>query len=174
MSLLTRVMVAGVLLAACGVAWGSSASSDESEPHGVVIDKRQQLAWMRCSLGQQYQDGRCLGEAERFSWSEAQSRIQALASPNCPWRLPRFHELRGLMQPPEERQGQAPMAIDLDAFPDTPAGWFWNQASAGGHSQQDCFVDFSGEGRTRCNMGGQFYLRPVMPLENAAPSCATP
>ncbi len=63
------------------------------------------------------------------------------------------------------------MAIDVDAFPDTPAGWYWNEASAGGHSQQDCFVNFSGEGRTRCNMGGEFYLRLVMPAEAATPGC---
>ncbi|WP_156085523.1 hypothetical protein [Billgrantia saliphila] len=36
----------------------------------------------------------------------------------------------------------------------SPSGWYWNQVSAGGHSQQDCFVNFGGQGRTRCNMAG--------------------
>lgn len=50
----------------------------------------------------------------------------------------------------------------------TPHGWYWNQVSAGGHSQQDCFVDFTGNGRTRCNMAGNFYVRLVMDRDAAA------
>ncbi|RCV88855.1 DUF1566 domain-containing protein [Billgrantia montanilacus] len=174
MNLHCRALVAGLLLSWGGPAMGSGESRYETDHDGMVKDTRQQLAWMRCSLGQRYHDGRCLGEAERFDWSAAQRRVRQEATPDCPWRMPRFHELSGLIQPPEERQGQTPMAIDLDAFPDTPVGWYWNEVSAGGHSQQDCFVDFSGEGRTRCNMGGQFYLRPVMSLEKAAPFCVAP
>jgi hypothetical protein len=158
-SLLVGMAFSGSLLAA-------DVPSYDLGHEGLVLDSRQQLAWMRCSLGQRFQQDHCLGEAERFSWSEAQARIRELASPECPWRLPRFHELRGLMQHAPDRD----MAIDLEAFPDTPAGWYWNEASAGGHSQQDCFVDFGGEGRTRCNMGGQFHLRPVMTGGKAA-SC---
>ncbi len=132
-------------------------------PQATVTDAQRGLVWMRCSLGQHLEQGRCLGEAERLSWSEAQARVAALATAACPWRLPHFHELRSLMAP----QADADIAIDGVAFPDTPAGWYWNQASAGGHSQQDCFVDFAGAGRTRCNMGGQFHLRLVMPAEQA-------
>lgn len=163
-----RGLAAALLLvaSACGLAEPRAAGIAPS-PQATVTDAQKGLVWMRCSIGQQYEQGRCLGEAERVSWSEAQARVDALATAACPWRLPRFHEMRGLMQPPGEASGQAPMAIDADLFPDTPAGWYWNQASAGGHSQQDCFVDFAGEGRTRCNMGGQFHLRLVMLAEQA-------
>ncbi|MCC5884541.1 MAG: DUF1566 domain-containing protein [Halomonas sp.] len=167
-------VAAGLWLATCGVVLGDATAAYDTSQAGLVVDGNKQLVWMRCSLGQHYQDGRCLGEAERFNWSEAQAHVETLASAACPWRLPRFHEMRGLMQPSDDASGEASMAIDLEVFSDTPAGWFWNQASAGGHSQQDCFVDFSGEGRTRCNMGGQFYLRPVMTQQTAVHSCQIP
>ncbi|OOG22805.1 hypothetical protein B1C78_13685 [Thioalkalivibrio denitrificans] len=133
---------------------------------GLVEDHRQGLVWMRCSLGQRPDGDRCSGEAERLTWSEANRRVEALASRACPWRLPEFHELRSLLQP----SGAGP-ALDRTAFPDTPDGWFWTRVRAGGHSQYDCFVDFAGSGRTRCNMGGRFYLRPVMSRDQGVEAC---
>lgn len=122
----------------------------------LVAQPEAGLIWMRCSHGQRATDERCTGNAERLSWTQAQARVDMLASPDCPWRIPEFHELRGLMA-----SGGEP-ALDPRAFPDTPDGWFWSNARAGGHSQHDCFVDFAGAGRTRCNMGGRLYLRAVM------------
>jgi hypothetical protein len=130
---------------------------------GLVADHDQRLIWMRCSLGQRAVDGRCQGEAERLSWTEAVVRTDVLASADCPWRIPEFHELRSLLQPAGSGQ-----ALDMRAFPDTPDGWFWTSVRAGGHSQYDCFVDFAGEGRTRCNMGGRLHLRAVMTWDDDA------
>ncbi|MGQ4880732.1 DUF1566 domain-containing protein [Billgrantia sp. LNSP4103-1] len=132
----------------------------------LVEDSAKGLVWMRCSLGQRFHEGRCLGEAERLSLNDAEARLDTLATAACPWRLPRFFEMRSLLQADESRN----VAIDSTAFPDTPSGWYWNQVSAGGHSQQDCFVDFGGQGRTRCNMAGQFHLRAVMDAD-ASPGC---
>jgi hypothetical protein len=129
----------------------------------LVADRDQRLIWMRCSVGQRAVDGRCQGEAGRLSWTEAAARADALASGDCPWRIPEFHELRSLIRPTGVGQ-----ALDMQAFPDTPDGWFWTRARAGGHSQHDCFVDFAGEGRTRCNMGGRFHLRAVMTWDDDA------
>lgn len=122
----------------------------------LVRDAETGLVWMRCSHGQRATDGGCAGDATPLSWTEAQALVDSLASPDCPWRIPEFHELRGLI----ESSGEP--ALDPRAFPDTPDGWFWSNVRAGGHSQYDCFVDFSGSGRTRCNMGGRFHLRVVM------------
>lgn len=168
-----RLGLAGALAMTIGVAAFADQASEGAYTFpaaGLVGDPAQGLIWQRCSLGQRYQDGRCVGDSESFNWREAQARTEALASPECPWRLPRFHELRGLMQPAGDRD----LAIDLSAFPDTPPGWYWNQVSAGGHSQQDCFVDFGGEGRTRCNMAGSFYIRLVMDQDGAAFDCRAP
>jgi len=138
-----------------------------------VIDTEQSLVWQRCSEGQSYADHRCLGDARPLTWLEAEAHAGAARGSDCPWRLPRFHELSALRQPTPSEHG---LAIDAAAFPDTPAGWYWTQASAGGHSQQDCFVDFAGAGRTRCNMGGSLYLRLVMDHDGETPPalCRTP
>lgn len=134
---------------------------------GLVADHRLGLIWMRCSIGQRPDGEGCSGEADRLTWTEVLARIDTLATLGCPWRVPEFHELRALLQP-----GGGEQALDPQAFPDTPDGWFWTRVRAGGHSQYDCFVDFAGEGRTRCNMGGRFHLRPVMTPVDGAGSCA--
>lgn len=160
-------MMAAPVLLTMAAAFAEPPAEHHATAGSLVIDPTSELAWMRCSLGQTPTEIGCQGEAERFNWHAAQAQVDTLSSKECPWRLPRFHELRGLLQP----NAGADMAIDSDTFPDTPPGWFWNQVSAGGHSQQDCFVDFAGEGRTRCNMGGEFYLRLVMPAKAASRDC---
>ena len=162
--LLVGVAVVSLLMGAVVLAEGSDRFTLPGA--GVVEDHRQGLVWMRCSVGQQPEGDRCLGDAERLSWTEANARIDRLASSECPWRLPEFHELRSLLQPSDTGP-----ALDRAAFPDTPDGWFWTRVRAGGHSQYDCFVDFAGSGRTRCNMGGRFYLRPVMSRDQGVETC---
>lgn len=163
LTLLTLLLVAPLAL-------GSADERFRFPADGLVVDEVRSLVWMRCSLGQSIREGRCEGEAARVDLAEAQSYAAAQRSADCPWRLPRFFELRALMQEPNE----AAVAIDTAAFPDTPPGWYWNQVSAGGHSQQDCFVDFAGDGRRRCNMAGDFHVRLVMDRDAAAPACRAP
>ncbi|WP_163557821.1 DUF1566 domain-containing protein [Halomonas sp. NO4] len=165
-----RVALLSLALAA-PLAIGSETERFRFPVEGVVVDSAEDLVWQRCSLGQTVAEGRCQGEAAGVTLAEAETYAEAQASAGCPWRLPRFFELRSLMQAPST----AGVAIDTAAFPDTPSGWYWNQASAGGHSQQDCFVDFAGEGRTRCNMAGDFHVRLVMDLKaTGATTCPAP
>lgn len=163
---MTRAALA-VLMVTLSTLGQGHASERFSFPVEDRVADSKGLVWMRCSLGQAFRDGRCQGEAERLPLSGAEAHVDALSTADCPWRLPRFFELRSLMQASDA----AGMAIDGRAFPDTPSGWYWNQVSAGGHSQQDCFVDFGGQGRTRCNMAGQFLVRPVMDASAASPAC---
>ena len=90
-------------------------------------------------------------------WTAAERFVDELGPAGCPWRLPGFHELRSLLQ-----EGAEDPALDTRFFPDTPSGWYWAQATAGGHSPYDCFVTFAGAGRTLCNASGRFYLRAVV------------
>jgi hypothetical protein len=133
---------------------------------GLVSDHRRGLVWMRCSVGQHFVDGRCAGDPEHLTWTDAQARLAGLATQDCPWRLPEFHELRSLIS--------GAGGLDRQAFPDTPDGWFWTRVQAGGHSQYDCFVSFQGAGRTRCNMGGRLLLRPVMTGVTGMDACVAP
>ncbi|CAM3484526.1 DUF1566 domain-containing protein [Halomonas lysinitropha] len=165
LTLLTMLIVAPLAL-------GNTAERFRFPADGLVTDEAQSLMWMRCSMGQTFHEQGCRGEAASVGLDQADAYAAAQASADCPWRLPRFFELRSLMQEPDDTA----VAIDSTAFPDTPHGWYWNQVSAGGHSQQDCFVDFTGNGRTRCNMAGDFHVRLVMDLDASTTpaSCSTP
>lgn len=154
--LLVNALAAGAILL-IAVAIAAEPEQRFTYPRdGVVHDTRTDLLWMRCTIGQTPGNTRCLGDAEQLSWTEVISRVESLRGDGCAWRLPEFHELRSLLDT-EERDP----AIDPTAFPDTPKGWFWTRTRAAGHSQHDCFVNFSGTGTTRCNMGGRLYVRLV-------------
>ena len=68
---------------------------------GTVTDVRTGLQWMRCSLGQAWQGGTCVGEAEKYDWQSAPDVTKAL---NCQggyvsyrdWRVPTKEELETL------------------------------------------------------------------------------
>ncbi|SEL23136.1 DUF1566 domain-containing protein [Halomonas daqiaonensis] len=161
---MTRAFILLTLLLVTPLALGSATERFHFPADGLVVDEAKSLVWMRCSLGQTFRKGRCHGEAARVDLAEAEAYASTAANAECPWRLPRFFELRSLMQASGD---DTAVAIDASAFPDTPSGWYWNQASAGGHSQQDCFVDFTGNGRTRCNMAGDFHVRLVVDQDAA-------
>ncbi|SDI94090.1 DUF1566 domain-containing protein [Billgrantia gudaonensis] len=168
---MTSLRPALLLLAlAAPMALGSETERFRFPVAGLVVDSAEELVWQRCSLGQAFVEGRCEGEAADVTLAEAETYAEAQSSRDCPWRLPRFFEMRSLMR----EDNRADVAIDTTAFPDTPRGWYWNQASAGGHSQQDCFVDFAGNGRTRCNMAGEFHVRLVMEQQETTGACRAP
>jgi hypothetical protein len=80
-----------------------------------VYDRKTDLTWQRCSLGQTWQAaaGRCQGAPLRLGFAEALQR-QADG-----WRVPTLDELQSIVRP-----GARP-AIDAQAFPDTPPLYFW-------------------------------------------------
>lgn len=89
---------------------------------GSVTDKRTGLEWARCSIGQQWENNTCTGEAQPLLWSIA-SLVAATTeqSPNKNrWRLPEIKELSELT----ELQCARP-AINLKVFPNTPAAAYW-------------------------------------------------
>lgn len=120
----------------------------------VVADAATGLRWLRCALGQAWQDGHCVGEAEALSLMDAQARVEALNAKGhegiSRWRLPTIVELAALrrcdhgllVDEPftlELGPGQEPVTvprwcagdttmptIDTARFPDTPPRKFWS------------------------------------------------
>ena len=45
---------------------------------GTVTDPETGLQWMRCSLGQTWNGGNCLGEAQSYTWDEAMTSADEL------------------------------------------------------------------------------------------------
>ena len=85
---------------------------------GTVIDAVNFLIWDKCSLGQVYQDGQCLGAPTNFStWQEALSAAAAVEGKY----LPNLKELATIV----ERSCYEP-SISQAIFSDTPLAMYWS------------------------------------------------
>ncbi|WP_246327540.1 DUF1566 domain-containing protein [Candidatus Competibacter phosphatis] len=110
---------------------------------GTVTDVRTGLQWMRCSLGQTWQGGTCVGWAEEYTWQEALDTAATLNRQGgyasySDWRVPTKKELLTLIycssgQPNIWNDtGQACQGgyerptIYQPVFPNTPDSRYWS------------------------------------------------
>jgi hypothetical protein len=78
----------------------------------TVYDTKTKLTWARCSVGQQWQDGKgCVGDIRRIQFPAA------LALQKGHWRLPTKDELSTLIDDDRVTKHQMP-SIDVKTFPD--------------------------------------------------------
>ena len=99
-----------------------------------VTDGKTGLIWRRCAEGMLVNAGTCIGIAntydpidQAFARANAQSIATGLA-----WRVPSVKELASIAD-----KSSVNPAIDVVAFPNTPAGWFRTSTGTG------TFIDFS-------------------------------
>ncbi len=130
----------------CDVAGGdhsAPAMRFEDNADGTVTDKDSTLMWMRCTAGQAWSTGTCVGEPLALSWAEAQA---AAADENRSgrmffndWRLPTLRELATIA----ERRCSNPR-LDLSTFPNSPARAYWSASSRpdGGSGSTAYVLDF--------------------------------
>lgn len=64
--------------------------------NGTALDTKQDLLWMRCSLGQTWTGSDCSGKAKYFLWEKAKKQSITFAGYSN-WRLPTSKELQGLV-----------------------------------------------------------------------------
>ncbi|WP_246585308.1 DUF1566 domain-containing protein [Thiorhodospira sibirica] len=135
----------------------------------TVLDVRTGLHWMRCSLGQTWENGRCVGQAKGYEWDAALQAAQALNASGgyagyTDWRLPTLKELHSLVYWSSGRQKPLEFdatgepvrgsggceddyhrpTIDSLAFPDTPVDWFWSSSPYADSSGHAWLVNFNG------------------------------
>ena len=95
-------------------------------PSAIVIDKKTQLMWKRCSEGASGNDCEN-GTASLHTWQEAlllqDSTNSAAFAGFDDWRLPNVEELRSLAA-----LNCFDPAINENAFPNTPIYWFWSSS----------------------------------------------
>lgn len=97
----------------------------------TVTDLYTGLMWMRCPLGQVWQEdnGRCqldLSRERQFTWPQALEVAADYAHGEyTDWRLPNKNELNSLV----DRACTGP-AINENVFPDTVLGGFWTSTPA--------------------------------------------
>ena len=141
---LWALLAAGMALMAChALAWAACNPAQQPTAYRVsgdeVLDLQTGLTWKRCSIGQRFEGGRCVGSAVAVDWDAAD---EAAGAAGGQWRLPTREELARLAQVTcQSTSGPAP------TFPNTPGAWYWSSTQepllgAGG----TWFVSFAAEG----------------------------
>ena len=106
---------------------------------GTVVDKKTALIWMRCALGQTWDNGTCTGFAQPYTWQSAlQSAESAVFAGLNDWRLPNQKELQSLV----ESRCSNP-AINLTVFPNATGDFFWSSSPVAHYSDGAWVVYFS-------------------------------
>ena len=94
---------------------------------GTVIDKYTGLVWMRCSLGQTWdeQGQTCTGVVLEYTWQEAlQFAADYTFAGSSAWRVPDVRQLSSIGE-----DSCSEPSINLDIFPETPSRPFPNHNS---------------------------------------------
>lgn len=66
---------------------------------GSVTHTKTGLIWKVCSEGQEYDEGNCIGDAIRYSWSESLDLAEATNfAGHADWRVPNIKELASLQE----------------------------------------------------------------------------
>jgi hypothetical protein len=78
-----------------------------------VYDSQTKLIWARCSVGQEWKDGHCVGTVTYFSFADAQKQAGG------EWRVPTKDELLSLV----DKERKSFPVVDTAAFPETIA-WY--------------------------------------------------
>ena len=93
----------------------------------VARDFINKLEWMRCSVGQHWENENCVGEVLMLSVAEAQEIIERVANlDGGGWRLPTVKELQTIVSKVENRPDDIEPNIDQNTFPNTFAGPYWS------------------------------------------------
>lgn len=143
---------------------------------GVVRDNRTKLEWMRCSIGQDWNERsqRCDGTAATYDFNGAQAiarRLNQAGGYNgqADWRVPTKDELAGLVVCSKGRSGQfcadgsLRPTIAQGVFPGTPdRGWYWTSSPYVGNSDLAWGVYFNnGFVSNYVRNGGDVHVRLV-------------
>jgi len=98
---------------------------------GTVTDLGTGLQWMKCSLGQVWEAGTCLGEAKKFNWHQAM-RIKQEYAGKSDWQLPTHSHLLSIRFCSEGlsymgcSESSTKPTINQSVFPNTYQGGYWS------------------------------------------------
>ncbi len=109
----------------------------------MARDYIKKLEWMRCSVGQVWDNRTCIGEIKMLSVVEAlevAGRLKNLDGGG--WRLPKVKELQSIVSKVENRPRDVEPNIDQETFPNTFAGPYWTSDQSFYSKQYQWSVNF--------------------------------
>ena len=111
----------------------------------IVLHRKTDLEWQRCSVGQRWDGTTCSGAARRLSWDDAQSFARSDAANGGRWRVPTIAEFMGIVE-----SGCVSPPVNGNIFPGTQADYYWTVASQAGRVTHAWSVQFT-EGNVSTN-----------------------
>jgi formylglycine-generating enzyme required for sulfatase activity len=93
--------------------------------NGTVYDTKTKLTWQQAI------------PSTTYAWTDAKSYCAGINLAGTGWRLPTCKELQTIVD-----DSQTNPAVDLNAFPSTPADWFWSSSPLAGSPSNAWGVDF--------------------------------
>lgn len=137
-------------------------SQFQDNNNGTVTDLKTKLIWKKCTEGQRWEasNNSCTstdGANMQYNWSEAFELANRTNSSGgfanaVNWRLPNIKELSSII----EGACYGP-SINLNVFPDTPAGIYWSSTPYIGASDQAWTVRFN-YGQNSMNTKYDYYF----------------
>ncbi len=129
---------------------------------GTVTDKKTNLIWMRCSLGQTWDGSTCTSSAATYTWQQAlQAAANTTFGGSNAWQLPNIKQLSSIVE--ESCDGPA---INLYAFPATLSDYFWTSSPYASDNDNAWYVYFDYGYDNRNVKNSYHYVRLVRPDSN--------
>ena len=131
---------------------------------GVWTDPKTGLMWAKISIGQKWENGKCIGDATKMNWEEAKKACQSfqLAGYND-WRLPTIGELKTLML--EKRAGyNCPNGV-LYQPKQNKWGYYWSASPNASNDDYAWGVGFLIGNSNHGNKGYNSYVRVVRTIK---------
>jgi len=104
---------------------------------GTATHVPTKLIWMRCAIGQTWQDSTCTGNAETYTWDDAKA-FTAVFAGQTDWRLPNPWELASIVD-----YDQYYPATNDTIFPFAPKDRFWSGTPYANHASRAWHVVIS-------------------------------
>lgn len=106
------------------------------DANGSALDKAEGLRWYRCSAGQRFSNGQCVGEAIELPRQEALAYAAEFAArAGQPWRVPTVGEMATLKQ-----NHCTNPALDTRVFPSVQVTNYWTSSTSLNGPSMGCTV----------------------------------
>ena len=129
---------------------------------GLARDQEFGIEWFRCSVGQRYQNNRCVGDPLFLQWEKGVSTVKEMNEKSAEsWRLPTLKELASLKI---ENCGNP--SINLNVFPGVLVENYW-AIDQSPHNGFRCGM-YTYSGATSCRLFNNLE-RPMLIVRDLSP-----